>query len=77
VFIANGMGDSDTKFLKEKIAKMFPTLTAQMNPLSKINGLYTGGVNLACESSAVLQGFFLLEQKGARLIIMPDLPEYF
>jgi hypothetical protein len=69
VFKTNGMGDCSDQLLKEKLAKTFLTLTAQMDPLPKIICFYTDGVKLACEGSPVLEELALLEQKGVRLIL--------
>ena len=69
VFKTNGMGISEGQPLKEKLAKTFLTLTAQMDPLPKIICFYTDGVRLACEGSPVLDELLLLEQKGVRLIL--------
>jgi DsrE/DsrF-like family len=69
VFKTNGMGDTADQLLKEKLAKTFLTLTAQMEPLPKIICFYTDGVRLACEGSPVLDELTVLEQKGVHLIL--------
>jgi sulfur relay (sulfurtransferase) complex TusBCD TusD component (DsrE family) len=69
VFKTNGMGNTEDQQLKEKLAKTFLTLTAQMDPLPKIICLYTDGVKLACEGSPVLEELTLLEQKGVHLVL--------
>lgn len=69
VFKTNGMGISETQSLKEKLAKTFLTLSAQMEPLPKAVCLYTDGVKLACEGSAVLEELTVLEQKGVHIIL--------
>ena len=69
VFKNNGMGNTEDQALKEKLAKTFLTLTAQMDPLPKIICFYTDGVKMACEGSPVLEELALLEQKGVHLIL--------
>jgi intracellular sulfur oxidation DsrE/DsrF family protein len=69
VFKTNGMGISETQSLKEKLAKTFLTLTAQMEPLPKVICLYTDGVKLACEGSPVLEELATLEQRGVHIIL--------
>ena len=69
VFKSDGMGISETQSLKEKLAKTFLTLTAQMEPLPKVICLYTDGVKLACEGSPVLEELVTLEQRGVQIIL--------
>jgi sulfur relay (sulfurtransferase) complex TusBCD TusD component (DsrE family) len=69
VFKTDGMGMSDSQPLKEKLAKTFLTLTAQMAPLPQIACFYTDGVKLACEGSPVLDELEALEKKGVRIIL--------
>lgn len=69
VFKTNGMGSSEDQPLKEKLAKTFLTLTAQMDPLPKVLCFYTDGVRLACDESPVLEELLALEQSGVRIIL--------
>jgi sulfur relay (sulfurtransferase) complex TusBCD TusD component (DsrE family) len=69
VFKTNGMGISETQPLKEKLAKTFLTLAAQMEPIPSVICFYTDGVKLACEGSPALDELTVLEQKGVRLIL--------
>ncbi|MFL7891428.1 MAG: DsrE family protein [Anaerolineales bacterium] len=69
VFKTNGMGISEVQPLKEKLAKTFLTLTAQMEPLPKIICFYTDGVRLACEDSPILDELLALEQHGVHIIL--------
>jgi sulfur relay (sulfurtransferase) complex TusBCD TusD component (DsrE family) len=69
VFKTNGMGSSETQPLKEKLAKTFLSLTAQMDPLPKALCFYTDGVKLACDESPVLEELHALEQSGVRIIL--------
>jgi sulfur relay (sulfurtransferase) complex TusBCD TusD component (DsrE family) len=69
VFKADGMGICETQALKEKLAKTFLTLTAQMEPLPKVICFYTDGVKLACDGSPVLEELTALEQRGVRLVL--------
>jgi len=69
VFKTNGMGISETQPLKEKLAQIFLTLAAQMEPLPSVICFYTDGVKLACEGSPMLEELAALEQNGVRLIL--------
>lgn len=69
VFKTNGIGSSEDQPLKEKLAKTFLTLTAQMDPLPKALCFYTDGVRLACDGSPVLEELLALEQRGVRLVL--------
>jgi sulfur relay (sulfurtransferase) complex TusBCD TusD component (DsrE family) len=69
VFKTNGMGSSGNLMLKEKLAKTYLTLVAQMDPLPKAICFYTDGVKLACEGSPVLSELTILEGKGVHLIL--------
>jgi len=69
VFKSDGMGNTDDKSLKEKLAKTFLTLTIQQDPLPNAICFYTDGVNLACEGSPVLAELQTLEENGVRLIL--------
>ena len=69
VFKTDGMGISEAQPLKEKLAKTFLTLAAQMEPPPKFICFYTDGVKLACQGSPVLEELVSLEQRGVRLIL--------
>ncbi len=69
VINTNGMGSSDDQSLKDKLAKTYLTLLAQMQPLPVAICLYTDGVKLACDGSPVLDELSELESKGVRLIL--------
>ena len=69
VFKTDGLGTTDDQSLKEKLAKTYLTLAAQMDPLPAAICFYTDGVNLACEDSPVLEELKALEKQGVRLIL--------
>jgi sulfur relay (sulfurtransferase) complex TusBCD TusD component (DsrE family) len=69
IFKTNGLGITENQPLKETLAKIFLTLTPEMDPLPKTICFYTDGVRLACEGSPVLEELYVLEQKGVRLIL--------
>jgi intracellular sulfur oxidation DsrE/DsrF family protein len=69
VFKTDGMGSSEDQPLKEKLAKTYLNLAAQMQPLPQMVCFYTDGVKLACEDSPVLEELAALEESGVRLVL--------